>query len=110
MKTLNEKIANRSAHVSVIGLGYVGLPLAVAFAVAGYRVTGIDTNIDRTVEINDGQSPIQDVNSDELRQVVESGRLIATANFDVLQDADTVSICVPTPLRKTKDLPSVLYK
>jgi UDP-N-acetyl-D-glucosamine dehydrogenase len=108
MKTLNEKIANRSAHVSVIGLGYVGLPLAVAFAVAGYRVTGIDTNIDRTVEINDGQSPIQDVNSDELRQVVESGRLIATANFDVLQDADTVSICVPTPLRKTKD-PDISY-
>ncbi|WP_089936342.1 nucleotide sugar dehydrogenase [Candidatus Entotheonella palauensis] len=108
MKALNEKIANRSAHVCVIGLGYVGLPLAVAFAVAGYRVTGIDTDIDRTAEINDGQSPVQDVSSEELRRVVEAGRLTATTDFDVLQDVDTVSICVPTPLRKTKD-PDISY-
>lgn len=108
MKILSEKIANRSAHVCVIGLGYVGLPLAVAFANAGYRVTGVDTDIDRTAEINDGRSPVQDVSSAELRQVVEAGRLTATTDFAVLQDADTVSICVPTPLRKTKD-PDISY-
>lgn len=108
MQGLNEKIANRSAHVCVIGLGYVGLPLAVAFAVAGYRVTGIDTDVDRTAEINDGQSPVQDISSEELRRAVEAGLLTATTDFDVLQDADTVSICVPTPLRKTKD-PDISY-
>ncbi len=108
MQGLNEKIANRSAHVCVIGLGYVGLPLAVAFAVAGYRVTGINTDVDRTAEINDGQSPVQDISSEELRRVVEAGLLTATTDFDVLQDADTVSICVPTPLRKTKD-PDISY-
>ncbi len=84
MNMLSEKIADRSAHVCVIGLGYVGLPLAVAFAMAGYRVTGIDTDIDRTAEINDGRSPVQDVSSAELRQVVEAGRLTATTDFDVL--------------------------
>jgi UDP-N-acetyl-D-glucosamine dehydrogenase len=108
MKVLNGKIADRSAHVCVIGLGYVGLPLAVAFAAAGYRVTGIDTNMDRTEEINDARSPIQDVSSDELRQVVMAGQLVATTDFRVLQDVDTVSICVPTPLRKTKD-PDISY-
>ncbi len=108
MKILNDKIANHSAHVCVIGLGYVGLPLAVAFANAGYRVTGVDTDIDRAAEINDGRSPVQDVSSTELRQVVEVGRLTATTDFSVLQDADTVSICVPTPLRKTKD-PDISY-
>jgi UDP-N-acetyl-D-glucosamine dehydrogenase len=108
MKVLNGKIADRSAHVCVIGLGYVGLPLAVAFAAAGYRVTGIDTNMDRTEEINNARSPIQDVSSDELRQVVKAGRLVATTDFRVLQDVDTVSICVPTPLRKTKD-PDISY-
>lgn len=108
MEILNEKIANQSAHVCVIGLGYVGLPLAVAFAHAGYRVTGIDTDIDRTAEINDGQSPVQDVSSAALRQVVGTGRLTATTDFGVLQDVDTVSICVPTPLRKTKE-PDISY-
>lgn len=108
MEILNKKIADHSAHVCVIGLGYVGLPLAVAFANAGYQVTGIDTDIHRTSEINDGQSPVQDVSSVELQQVVKAGRLTATTDFSVLQDADTVSICVPTPLRKTKD-PDISY-
>ena len=108
MQVLHEKIVNRSAHVCVVGLGYVGLPLAVAFAAAGYRVTGIDTDADRTAEINAGQSPVQDVSSEVLRQVVEAGRLTATPDFAVLQDVDTVSICVPTPLRKTKD-PDISY-
>ena len=108
MQRLHEKIIDRSAHVCVIGLGYVGLPLAVAFAYAGYRVTGIDTDIDRTTEINAGQSPVQDVSSEALLEVVEDGRLSATTDFSVLQDVDTVSICVPTPLRKTKD-PDISY-
>ena len=108
MQRLHEKIVDRSAHVCVIGLGYVGLPLAVAFADAGYRVTGIDTDIDRATEINGGQSPVQDVSSEALLEVVEDGRLSATTDFSVLQDADTVSICVPTPLAKTKD-PDISY-
>ena len=108
MQLLHEKIIDRSAHVCVIGLGYVGLPLAMAFADAGYRVTGIDTDIDRTAEINEGRSPVQDVSSEALSRVVEVGRLSATTDFSMLQHVDTVSICVPTPLAKTKD-PDISY-
>ena len=73
MQTLQQKITERSAHISVIGLGYVGLPLAVEFAKAGYQVTGLDTDVDRVAGINAGQCHIQDVSSTELEQVVETG-------------------------------------
>jgi UDP-N-acetyl-D-glucosamine dehydrogenase len=108
MQTLTEKITGRSAHVSVIGLGYVGLPLAVEFAKAGYRVTGIDANGERVAEINAGSCPIQDVDAKTLKQVVNAGALSATSDFAVLKDVDAMSICVPTPLGKTKE-PDISY-
>jgi UDP-N-acetyl-D-glucosamine dehydrogenase len=108
MQTLTEKITGRSAHVSVIGLGYVGLPLAVEFAKAGYRVTGIDADGARVAEINAGSCPIQDVDAKTLKQVVDAGALSATPDFAVLQDVDAMSICVPTPLGKTKE-PDISY-
>ncbi len=108
MQTLQQKITERSAHVSIIGLGYVGLPLALEFAQAGYRVTGIDTDADRVAGINAGQSHIHDIQHEDLHEVVASKRLQATNDFAVLRDVDTISICVPTPLRKTKD-PDISY-
>jgi UDP-N-acetyl-D-glucosamine dehydrogenase len=107
-KTLTEKITGRSAHISVIGLGYVGLPLAVEFAKAGYRVTGIDADDERVAEINAGSCPIQDVDAQALKQVVDAGVFSATTDFAVLKDVDTISICVPTPLGKTKE-PDISY-
>lgn len=108
MDTLLHKITEHSAHVSVIGLGYVGLPLAIEFARAGYRVTGIDTDPDKVAGINAGKSHIQDISHAELRQVVNRGQLRATNDFTTLSEVDTVSICVPTPLGKTKD-PDISY-
>jgi UDP-N-acetyl-D-glucosamine dehydrogenase len=108
MDTLVHKITAHSAHVSVIGLGYVGLPLAIEFARAGYRVTGIDTDPEKVAGINAGKSHIQDVSHADLRQVVSRGQLLATNDFTVLSEVDTVSICVPTPLGKTKD-PDISY-
>ncbi len=108
MQALMRKIKERSAHVSVIGLGYVGLPLALEFARAGYRVTGIDADAEKVAGINAGSSHVQDVGSAELRQVVKSGHLSATTDFAVLGQVDTISICVPTPLGKTKD-PDISY-
>jgi len=108
MQTLTEKITGRSAHISVIGLGYVGLPLAVEFAKAGYRVTGIDADGERVAEINAGSCPIQDVDAETLKQVVDAGALSATPDFAVLEEVDAMSICVPTPLGKTKE-PDISY-
>jgi UDP-N-acetyl-D-glucosamine dehydrogenase len=108
MQTLIHKITERSAHVSVVGLGYVGLPLAIEFARAGYRVTGLDTDADKVTGINAGRSHVQDVSSAALRQVVESGQFRATDDFAVLGEVDTISICVPTPLSKSKD-PDISY-
>lgn len=108
MQTLMQKITDRSAHVSVIGLGYVGLPLAIDFARAGYHVTGIDTDPQKVAGIQDSISHVQDVCSTELQQVVHSGHLCATCDFGVLDEMDSISICVPTPLGKTKD-PDISY-
>jgi len=105
---LIERLRARQARVGVIGLGYVGLPLAVEFARGGYVATGFDIDADRVAAINRGESYIPDVAADELRAVVEAGRLRATADFDALGEVDTVDICVPTPLRKTKD-PDLSY-
>jgi UDP-N-acetyl-D-glucosamine dehydrogenase len=108
MQTLIHKITERSAHVSVVGLGYVGLPLAIEFARAGYRVTGLDTDADKVAGINAGRSHVQDVSSAALQQVVEGGQFRATDDFAVLGEVDTISICVPTPLSKSKD-PDISY-
>jgi len=87
----------------VIGLGYVGLPLSVEMAKAGFRVHGIDVNPKKVSMVNKGRSYIQDVSSEDLRSVVRSGKLSATTDFSVLRKCDAIDICVPTPLRKTKD-------
>jgi len=100
---LTEKIHTRTAKVGVIGLGYVGLPLAVEFANAGFSVTGIDVQASKVAELNAGRSYIQDVPTETVRQHVESGHLRASTDFSVIADLDTVNIAVPTPLRKTKD-------
>jgi len=100
---LTEKIRTRTAKVGVIGLGYVGLPLAVEFANVGFFVTGIDVQASKVAELNSGASYIQDVPTDTVRKHVESGHLRATADFSVIAELDTVNIAVPTPLHKTKD-------
>ena len=105
---LAEKIQRRTARAGIVGLGYVGLPLAVEFAKAGFDVTGIDVQERRTAGINAGQSHIGDVTSEELGALVSAGRLRASVDFSVITELDTINICVPTPLRKTKD-PDMSY-
>jgi len=100
---LAEKITNRTARVGIIGLGYVGLPLAMEFAKAGYSVTGIDVQETKVAQLNRGESYIQDVSSEILRPLVESKKFQATTDFSVVSTLDTINIAVPTPLRKTKD-------
>jgi UDP-N-acetyl-D-glucosamine dehydrogenase len=108
LEVLREKISSRTARVGIVGLGYVGLPLAVEFAKAGFAVTGIDMIPSKIEKINAGHSYVQDVPSAELAELVESKRLCATADYSVIRDLDTINICVPTPLRKTKD-PDMSY-
>jgi UDP-N-acetyl-D-glucosamine dehydrogenase len=105
---LAEKIRSRRAHVGVVGLGYVGLPLAVEYAEAGFHVTGIDLSESKVERVNAGDSYVGDVPSSVLAPLVEKGLLRATTDFSAILDFDTVNICVPTPLRKTKD-PDMSY-
>jgi UDP-N-acetyl-D-glucosamine dehydrogenase len=102
------KINNRTARVVVLGLGYVGLPLAAVFAGAGFKVIGVDPDQRKVDTICRGESHIPDVSSAEVSRLVSSGHLQATGDFSVLREADAVSICVPTPLRKTGD-PDLSY-
>src|SRR5438552_7743384 len=105
---LLQRIEKRSAHLAVIGLGYVGLPLAVEFAEAGFRVTGIDIDARRVRELMRGRSYIQDVATSQVRGLVRAGKLRATTDYAVLRSCDSVNICVPTPLSKQRD-PDVSY-
>jgi UDP-N-acetyl-D-glucosamine dehydrogenase len=100
---LQHKILEKRARVGVVGLGYVGLPLAVEFARAGFSVTGIDVNPEKTKRVNAGDSYVGDIPSATLKPLVESGKLHATTDFSAVLELDTINICVPTPLRKTKD-------
>lgn len=102
-KVLEEKIKARTARVGVVGLGYVGLPLAVEFAKAGFHVTGIDINEEKSRHVNAGESYVGDISSETLAPLVKSGKLRATADFSAVLELDTINIAVPTPLRKTKD-------
>jgi UDP-N-acetyl-D-glucosamine dehydrogenase len=103
-----EKIANRTAVVGVVGLGYVGLPLAVEFAQVGFKVIGIDYDQRKVDALNSGVSYIPDVPTDHVAELVKQGRLFATTDYAALREADSVSICVPTPLRKSRD-PDMSY-
>ena len=105
---LLEKIASRSLQIGVIGLGYVGLPLAITFAEAGFYVTGIDVDQQKVDQANSGESYIPDVDSEKLQQLLNGKKLTFTTDFTVLENIDAVSICVPTPLRKTRD-PDISY-
>lgn len=100
---LLDRIEHRSAHLVVIGMGYVGLPLAVVFAEAGFRVTGLDLDPQRVAQLNAGHSHIEDIPAAQIAELVAHERLTATTDPAVLRTADAVSICVPTPLRKTRD-------
>ena len=107
-KRFFDRVESRRARIGVIGLGYVGLPLAVEFAKKGFRVTGFEINKRRAGILNAGRSYIQDVPTAEVRELVADGKLRATLDFSELKSMDAIDICVPTPLRKTKD-PDVSY-
>ena len=98
-----ERIRTKTARAGVIGLGYVGLPLLIEFAKAGFDVLGFDVDQARVDAIGRGESYLEDVAADDIRKVIAGGRLRTTTGFDELSNLDTVNICVPTPLRKTKD-------
>ncbi len=100
---LKDKLLAKEARLGVIGLGYVGLPLSMEFVRAGFRVVGIDTNEEKVSTLMSGESYVPDVPGELVRNAVESGAFVATTDFSKLADVDTVDICVPTPLRKTKD-------
>ena len=102
MEALVAKIADKSARISVIGLGYVGLPLAVGFAKAGYHVLGLDVDQRKIVALNRGETYIQDVDEAEVMAAVRAGRLSASNDFDLLGESDAVFICVPTPFDAMK--------
>jgi len=100
---LRQRIETRSARVGVVGLGYVGLPLAVELARAGFETIGLDLDPRKIASISAGESYIPDVATSDIHALVGSGQLRATTDYRVVADLDTVNICVPTPLRKTKD-------
>jgi UDP-N-acetyl-D-glucosamine dehydrogenase len=105
---LLDKIASRTARVGVIGLGYVGLPLVVEFAHAGYNSMGFEVDQRKADAVNRGESYIPDVPTSQVAELVSAKKLGATTDFSLLKDQDIIIICVPTPLRKTKD-PDVSY-
>src|SRR4029453_450604 len=107
-RALSEKIAARTARTGVVGLGYVGLPLAVEFARSGFHTTGIDLDQRKIQSINAGRSYIPDVSNADVNRLRQAGMLDATTDFAVVRELDTINICVPTPLRKTKD-PDMSY-
>ena len=107
-QTLLEKIQQRTATIGIVGLGYVGLPLAVEFAEAGFHVIGLDVQQEKVDQLNSGSSYIPDIPTERLAPFVESGHLRATTSYDDLSVVDAISICVPTPLRKTRD-PDMSY-
>ncbi|MBK6732726.1 MAG: nucleotide sugar dehydrogenase [bacterium] len=107
-QALIQKLQNRKARLSVLGLGYVGLPLAVAYAKAGFEVVGFDLSAEKVEQVNRKRSYIIDISDAELAETVKPGGLRATTDFSELANVDAVNICVPTPLSKTRD-PDISY-
>ena len=105
---LIERLQTRNAKIAILGLGYVGLPLAAVFAEYGFEVIGIDPDQGKVDIVNSGKSYIKDVSSEQVARLVANRKLIATSDFEALDEVDAVSICVPTPLRKTGD-PDLSY-
>jgi UDP-N-acetyl-D-glucosamine dehydrogenase len=100
---LSDKLTTKSAIIGIVGLGYVGLPLAVAFAEVGFTVIGLDLNAEKVRLLNTGESYIPDIPTAQVAPLVAAGKLRASTSYDDLRTADAVSVCVPTPLTKTKD-------
>ena len=101
MSDLKNKIKNKKATIAVIGLGYVGLPLAVEFARQGFKVLGVEIDYNRVANLKRGDSYILDVTTEDLKNVINSSRFIPTTDYSQIKKADAIIICVPTPLRKT---------
>ncbi len=105
---LLEKLKDRTASVGVIGLGYVGLPLAVEFAEAGFKVVGIEASQEKVALVNSGKNYISDIDNEKFSRLVSSGKLSATSDYGIISEIDAVSICVPTPLSKSRE-PDISY-
>ncbi len=103
LEELRGRIEGREARLGVVGLGYVGLPLAVEFGKAGYRVVGFDLDLRKVESLRRGESYIEDVPAEDVAHAVAEGRLVATADFGELSSCDVINVCVPTPLTKTRD-------
>jgi UDP-N-acetyl-D-glucosamine dehydrogenase len=103
LQTLKTKLLDRNASAAVIGLGYVGLPLAMEIASAGFKVVGIDLDLDKIATLKAGRSYIGDVSDETIAEAMKTRRFLPTSDFTALRDVDTVSICVPTPLSKSRD-------
>jgi UDP-N-acetyl-D-glucosamine dehydrogenase len=101
-------LVNLKNSIAVVGLGYVGLPLAVAAAKSGYKVSGIDLNQDKVFNINNGKSPIEDIKDNEILDLLERGQLYANSDFFEIRSVDVVLICVPTPLT-SENIPDLSY-
>ena len=108
MEELKKKISEKNARIAVVGLGYVGLPLAVEFADKGFDVIGIDLIEEKVNKVNNGINYIKDVNNETLKKVVTEKKLIATTSYEPIKDSDCVSICVPTPLNRNNE-PDMSY-
>lgn len=107
-RTLKKKIEEKTAHIAVIGLGYVGLPVAIEFAKNGFSVTGVDNSEHKIKSLKSGRSYVKDISSSELLKLVKKNIFTPTTDYQSLTAADCICLCVPTPLNKTKD-PDVSY-
>ena len=105
---LKEKILSKKAQIGVVGVGYAGLPLAMEFARSGFRVHGIDVDDEKVKDLNEGKSHIEDVKDDMLQFAIRAGCFEAHSDYEVVSQLDCVILCVPTPLRQTKD-PDISY-
>jgi UDP-N-acetyl-D-glucosamine dehydrogenase len=108
VNNFKKKIQQKKIKISVVGLGYVGLPIALAFAKKGFTVFGVEIDKDRLINLKNKEAYITDVSSEELKKALDSGRLIPYGDFKALKDVDVVIICVPTPLKK-RDQPNISF-